>query len=132
MAHGPIGGDTYLFHLRQVLLSLGHHGDVVILGRGAQYVLPPPCALRVRLVAPAPVRAQRVAQREGLALEAARSRVAKVDTQRAAFIRASYQRDSQSPLNYDLTINTGELSLETAVEIVLDSLRGKLGVRPVK
>jgi len=130
--HGPIARETYLYHLRQVLLSLGHHGDVVILGRGAQYVVPPSCALRVRVIAPPHIRAERVAQREGLPLAAAASRIEKVDTERAAFIRANFQRNAVSPLDYDLIINTGEVSLETAEQIILDSLSGKLHVPPAR
>ena len=41
--------ESYLYHLRQVILALGHHGDVIILGRGANYILPPGCARKSAL-----------------------------------------------------------------------------------
>jgi hypothetical protein len=34
------------------------------------------------------------------------------------------------PLNYDLTINTAELSIEAASELVIAGLERKLGVKP--
>ncbi len=68
----PIGRSGYLANLREILLTLGHHGDVVIVGRGAQYVLPGRFGLRVRMVAPVEVRVRRIASREKLSLKAAK------------------------------------------------------------
>lgn len=132
LAPEDIGCEQFLRHLRQVLLALGHHGDVVILGRGAEYLLPPQCALRVRLVAPFELRVRRLAEREGLPLDHARSHVQKFDAERAAFVHRSFQRKAGWPLNYDVVINTGEISTEAAVNVVLTALWAKLGVRPQK
>lgn len=125
-----IGYEMYLRCLRQVVLTLGHHGDVVILGRGANYLLPSQCSLRVRVVAPLEARIRRLTQSERCAPEEAHRYIRTFDAERAAFIRQSFQCDANSPLNYDLVINTGEISLETAVELVLMALAHKLGVRP--
>jgi len=123
-----LADEKYLRHLRQVVTALGHHGNVVLVGRGSQYFLPAPCALRVRLVAPLEVRAKRVAEHQKLSLEQARLKVEAIDKERAAFIWKVFRKDAGSPLNQDLIINTGEISIENATEIVLGAIEKKLGV----
>jgi cytidylate kinase len=132
LAPEDIGYEAYLRYLRQVVLTLGHHGDVVILGRGAQYLLPSRCSLRVRVVAPLEARIRRITQSDGLTAEEAHRYIQKFDADRTAFVRQSFQRDASSALNYDLVINMGEISLEAAVEMVVMALGHKLGIRPQK
>jgi hypothetical protein len=127
-----IGYEHYLRHLRQVVLTLGHHGDVVILGRGAQYLLPAQSALRVRIVAPLELRVRRLAERDHVPLLEAEAHVLKFDAGRSEFIRKCFQRDPNSPLDYDLIVNTGEIRPEAAAELVILALRDKLDVRPQK
>jgi len=124
-----VGRQTYLVFLRQVLLTLGHHGDVIIIGRGAHHILPPECAVRLRVVAPIEVRAKRLAERGNISLAKARHEVERTDAERTAFIREAFSRDAASPLEYDLVLNTGEMSLEVAANIVLEALHAKLGVQ---
>ncbi len=118
----------YLRYLRQVILTLGHHGDAVLVGRGANFLLPSQCALRVRVVAPLEVRAARMAERAGLTLTEAQARIEKFDSERSNFVRTCLQQDAASPLNYDLLLNTNEISYETAADVVVTALRGKLGL----
>ena len=125
---GAIGDEAYFRYLRQVVKTLGHHGDVVLVGRGAMYPLPSQCALRVRVVAPLELRVQRMAERTGLALAQARAHVEKFDAERTGFVKGCFQRDATSPLNYDVTVNTGEISFEAAADLVLTALQCKLGV----
>lgn len=125
-----IGRQSYLLHLRQVILSLGHHGDVVLLGRAANYILPRECAVRVRLVAPLEIRSQRVAARESVTLHKALRRIVQTDTERAAFIREAFGRDVNAAEDYDLVLNTGHLSLEQAAEATLSKLQTQLHVAP--
>src|ERR1035438_91205 len=47
-----IGTSGYLGFLRQVVFTLGHQGDVVIVGHGARFILPKQFGLCVRMVAP--------------------------------------------------------------------------------
>jgi len=123
-----IGSTGYLLHLRQVLLTLGQQGDVVIVGRGAEHILPGQFGLRTRMVAPFDVRVERIAKAEGLAPDAAHGLVEKVDQERKDFIRSHFQQDACDPLNHDLVVNTGPLSVEGTAEIVLAALKQKLGV----
>jgi len=123
-----IGSTDYMVHLRQVLLTLGQQGDVVIVGRGSEYILPAQFGLRVRMVAPFEVRAERIARADGLTLDAAQALVARVDQERKDFIHGQFQKDAYDPLNYDLVVNTGALTVERTAEIVLAALTQKLGI----
>lgn len=123
-----IGSTDYLLHLRQVLLALGQQGDVVIVGRGAEYILPERFGLRVRMVAPLDERAERIARADGYTPEGANPLVGKVDQERMDFIQSHFRKDVRDPLNYDLVVNTGSLTVEGTAEIVLAALKQKLGV----
>jgi cytidylate kinase len=123
-----IGSTDYLIHLRQVLLTLGQQGDVVVVGRGSEYILPAQFGLRVRMVAPFDVRVERIARAQGLSADAAHALVARVDQERKDFIHGQFQKDARDPMNYDVVINTGALTVEGTAEIVLAALKQKLGV----
>lgn len=123
-----IGSTNYMLHLRQVLLALGQQGDVVIVGRGAEHILPHQFALRARLVAPIDIRVDRIARSNGLTRDAAYALVTKVDQQRKDFQHGHFQKDASDPMQYDLIVNTGSLSVEATAEIVLSALKHKLGI----
>ncbi len=124
-----IGTSDYLIYLRQVVLTLGHQGDVIIVGRGARFILPGQFGLCVRMVAPIEARIERVADKARLSLEAARVEVERIDGERVKFIRRHFGHDVADPLSHDLIINTAAISVEAAAEIVLTALQGKLGVQ---
>jgi len=125
----PLGPPGYLANLQEVLLTLGHQGDVVIVGRGAEYVLPSQFGLRVRLVAPFEERVRRISGRENLNLKAARVEVEKSDAERTRLARRQFGKNAADPLNHDLTINTDELTVEAATEVVTCALQQKLAVQ---
>jgi hypothetical protein len=90
--------------LRKIILALGHQGDIVIVGRNAHHIL------------------QAEPERPGIEVE-------KSDRERARLTRRDYGADRNDPLHYSLIINTAEMSLETAAEIVVSSVRQKLNVQ---
>jgi hypothetical protein len=122
---------TYLHGLRQVVMSLGHHGDAVIVGRGARHLLPSGCAVRVRVIAPLEQRAARMAEEEGISKAAALAKIRDIDAAREAFIWRTFKQRADSPLNYDLVINTAEVGIQAATDIVLEAISAKLGVWPM-
>jgi hypothetical protein len=121
---------TYLLHLHEILLSLGHHGYVVIVGRGAQYLLPAECAVRVRVVEAIDSRVRHVASVQQCSRDEARKLVDRADAASCAFIRDIFHQDSASLLHYDLVLNTGLLRVDAGVQLVLSVLEKKLGVQP--
>ena len=123
------GASGYLANLHEVVLTLGHQGDVVIVGRGAEYILPSRFGLRARLVAPVEDRVKRIASRENSTSKAARMEVEKSDRDRERAVRRQFGQDARDPLNHDLTINTAELTLEAATEVVMTALQRKLAAQ---
>lgn len=101
-----------------------HH--VVIVGRGAQaLLLDRRDVLRIRIVAPLEARVAYVALREGLPEPAARARIQLKERDRARYLQTHYHRHPDDPLLYDLTVNTGVIDLDSAVDLVLLALERK-------
>ena len=115
--------DQYLKHLMNVIVSIGKHGGAVMVGRGANFILPPDGRFRVRIVAPLEMRVQNVAREFGVTPDEAKRRVLRTDSDRRAFVRKYFHADITAPVNYDLVINTGTVSIDAAVE----TIRGALG-----
>ena len=126
-----IGTSDYLAYLKQVVLTLGHQGNVVIVGHAARFILPGQFGLSVRMVAPIEVRTRRIADKARLSLKAARAEVERIDREREKSVRRHFGHDVTDPLSHDLIINTAALSLEEAAEVVITALQQKLGV-PIK
>lgn len=124
-----IGTSDYLGYLKQVVLTLGHQGDVIIVGHGAQFILPGQFGLSVRMVAPIETRIERIADKAHLSRKAAQVEVEKTDRERVKAVRRHFGHDVTDPLSHDLIINTAVLSVEAAAEVVITALQRKLGVQ---
>jgi cytidylate kinase len=114
--------DEYLKHLMNVIGTIGKHGRAVVVGRGANFILPPEQRLRVRITAPRKFRIQNVAREFNLARGEAKRRVIQTESDRKAFIRKYFNSDIADPDNYDLVINTETLSLDDASKVIAAAL----------
>lgn len=114
--------DEYLKHLMKVIGAIGEHGRAIIVGRGANFVVPPQNRLRLRIVAPQDVRIANVARAFDVTPEDAKRRVIRTESDRRAFIRKYFNADITDPINYDLVINTGILEIDKAVDAVIAAL----------
>jgi len=117
----------YLEHLMKVVCTIAVHGRAVIVGRGANFILPPEKRFRVRMVAPLDVRIKNIARRFGVSSDEAKRRIIQRESRRSAFVRQSFNADISDPIHYDLTINTGNLSMVSAVEAVIGAVMVTLG-----
>ncbi len=122
--------DRYLQHLMKIIGTIGKHGRAVIVGRGANFVLPPEKRLSVRVIAPLETRLRNVSQEFSVSVDEARARVLKTESERKAFIKKYFNDDIRNPLNYDLIINTGTLSIDDAVNAVNGALSNSTGFNP--
>lgn len=109
----------YMQHLLKVVSTIGKHGRAVIVGRGANFILPPEERFSVRVVAPLEKRIQNVASAYNVPLEKAKKRVIIRESRRRAFIRQSFNANISDPIHYDLTVNTGKIGVEPAVEAII-------------
>jgi cytidylate kinase len=99
----------------------------VIVGRGANFIIPPDDRISVRVIAPLEIRVKNIAKWKKISTEKARRRVINRESKRRAFVRQSFNAKITDPRNYELTINTGELKIESAVEAVVGAVMAGLG-----
>ena len=119
--------DTYLKHLLVVISTIGKHGRAVIVGRGANFILPAEDIFAVRVICPLEKRIREVALTYRVTTEEAKRRVIQRESRRKAFVRHSFNADISNPIHYDLTINTGKMGVESAVEAVIGAVMARLG-----
>ena len=116
----------YVARVESLILEYAHQDRVVIIGRGGSCLLRGiPHCLRVRLVAPLEVRIERIMARERLSREAAARLIAKVDGERACYIKANYGRDWGEDEVYDMTLSTGSMTYEQVVDLLAAGLADK-------
>ena len=126
--HGWIEGHgfsqlTYVHRLHRLFEAAATQGDVVIVGRGARFILPRSCSFSVRIVAPLPKRIERVSSSMGLSDYEARIYIDNRDRQRTAFLKRYFHHDVTNPHVHDLVINTEQLGIEDATETLLAGFR---------
>jgi cytidylate kinase len=118
-----VSPDTYFKYLNGVVRGLGVVGHCLIVGRGANFILPAQTTLRVRLVALPEDRARVVAQRLGLPAGEAAAWVVSTERQRRAFIKRYFRQDPTVPHHYDLVLNTSRLAVDEAADVIIQALR---------
>jgi cytidylate kinase len=114
--------DRYMQHLMKVIGTIGNHGRAVIVGRGANFVLPPEKRFAVRIVAPQAWRIENVSREFDLLPNEAKRRVLQTESDRRGFIRRYFNADIADPTNYDLVINTATLNLDDAANVISAAL----------
>jgi len=115
--------SEYLRHVIRTVTTLGARGGCVLFGRGAHLLLRPERTLRVLVVAPREVRAERLAKRRGVPAAEGWSLLAAEDAARQEFFRHHFGRDPNDASLFDVALNTGTLSMDAAAELVLAALR---------
>ncbi len=123
------------FHLRQhaslldlarTVLCLGAQGAVVLVGRGAGYILPRDSTLFVRIVAPLSDRIAYMSQWLRLTAAEAEKQVGARDCRREEFIASHFQRTAGDVHDYDLTLNSSLLGEDLCAEMIAQAARAKL------
>jgi len=109
--------------LVRVVATLGERGMAVVLGRGAASILPSARALRVLVVAPVAVRAERTAQAQRIPIAEAAACVTSADGARRAALHERFGIAAEDLTHYDLVLNTESLSIEAAAALAVDALR---------
>jgi hypothetical protein len=107
--------------IRETILQTAARGNVVIVSHAASYAIGRrPDSLRVFVTASPKTREERVEAAAAAGEEAVGARVIKdSDAGRRDYLKRFYSVDFESPTDYDLVVNTDQLSTEQAAEIVL-------------
>jgi len=117
--------SKYYYNLSQVLLGIVRYGHAVILGRGANFILPAESGLRVRVVAPLEMRMKKLMREENLSEKHALQQLLAHDHEQEAFFQHYFHSKPDDPRAYDIVVNSGTVSLEYASTILLQLLAAK-------
>jgi len=113
----------YIKGLKSVIRRLARTEAAVISGRGSQFFLKDyPGVLHVLVVAPLDLRIKRVMESYGLDAESANEKITRYDTNRREFIKKYFKADLENPVHYDMTVNTANISHESAAALVIQAL----------
>ena len=118
-------GDEYVSYLTKVIGTIHEHGNAVILGRGANMVLPPEETLRVRFIAPFDERVKNISTEQNISQEKAKQYLYKEESDRKAFVRKYFHVDIDDAVNYDLVINTQYVKSDQIIDIIKALLKFK-------
>jgi cytidylate kinase len=114
---------TLVQHTTDTILRLAHLGNAIVVGRGANIITANmPTALHVRLVAPLVARIEHAARFYRLNMKEAAQFVAKTDRARARYVKRHFNARINDPLQYHLTINTGQVPFEEAARIIAEAV----------
>jgi cytidylate kinase len=111
----------YLKHLTRVIGTIGAFGNVIIVGRGANYLLPKEKTFKVRIIAPLELRIKYFMDDSGYTRAEAEQYVVKTENNRKAFVRKYYNVDVADPKYYDIIINTERISIGQATESIISA-----------
>jgi cytidylate kinase len=114
-----------ILDLTRLLLALGARGQVVLIGRGAGFVLPRETTLHVRVAAPLADRVAYLAQWLRLSTEEAAEQARVRDSRRQEFLSMHFHHGPEEAHLYDLVLNSKTLGEELCAELVLLAARAK-------
>lgn len=124
----PVDAEQMLVRVTQSVIGEAvQHGNVVLVGRGAQaHLAEREDALHVFVVSPRETRVEAVMARLGTSRKEAEGAVDETDANRARYVKAHYGRIWGDPANYDLVVNTGYLGYDAAAAVAVAAARTAL------
>ena len=121
--------DNLFAFQAKVLKELAEKESYICIGRGADYILKDnPRVLAVFLYADPEYCIQKEMKRMGYSYDEARRYVFRTDEYRSGYYKYHTGREWKDPYNYDLCLNTGEMTKEQAADIIMDYLNVRFGV----
>ena len=122
----PLDDRNYLAGLQHVIQEMAKCQDIVIHGRGSQFILKDfPAAFHILTVAPLAMRIKRVREELECDEKHAIEEIKRHDKSLAVFIRRHFRAELSDPVHYDLVINTGHFTVEAAVSLIIQALQLK-------
>ena len=113
---------------RRVIEDAVAAGPVVLVGRGAQWMLAKRAdALHVFCYAPFEDLVRYAVEQLGIPVAEASTRVTEMNQQREAYVRRHWKREWRDVANYDLCVNTANLGVDGAAELVVAVARARFG-----
>jgi cytidylate kinase len=97
---------------------MGRQGNFIIVGRGAQYILPPEETFRLRFIAPMEFKIANIMRNFGSSRDEAKKYIIKTESDRLAYLRKHFNADWSDPSHYEMVFNTGKLGIDVTVETI--------------
>ncbi|MSQ40875.1 MAG: cytidylate kinase-like family protein [Dehalococcoidia bacterium] len=105
---------------RSVMREVAQHGNVVILGRGANVLLRDiPGCIHVGFVAPLETRVRTMMERKGLGWEETKRRVDEETQDRAVYYHKFFRLEPDDPTMYDVIFNMHHMDRAAAAALVV-------------
>lgn len=114
-----------LADLARIVLALGVHGGVILVGRGAGYILPRASTLFVRTIAPLPDRIAYMSQWLRLTAQEAAEQVRSRDRRREEFVATHFHGKPSDIHQYDLLLNSSLLGEDVCADLIAQAARAK-------
>jgi cytidylate kinase len=114
--------DSYVAMAGKVMALTAYHEPVVLVGRGANLMLPRESGVSVRIVAPRNFCINEVQRQDGIDEKTARGRVEEIDRGRRDFVKRHFDRDIDDMELYDLVVDTEAFGVEGASALILRAL----------
>jgi cytidylate kinase len=109
-----------------ILADMAVLKDLVVLECGGQFIFKSfPNALHVRIIASRELRAENARREKSISHQETLTQVDAHDRAQERLLRARFKHSSNTPEHYDLTINTGTIDVNDAVEIILSTVQLK-------
>jgi cytidylate kinase len=114
---------AYAKAIRQVLHEFAAEDNIIIIGRGGQVALHDwPNALHLQVVAPLPLRVQRVAKGQDIRPEHALAQIKASDHFRTVYLKRFFNLRWDDTSAYDLVLNTAQISFSACVDLLCNLL----------
>jgi len=120
----------YITVIQTVLFEFAEGDNVVLMGRGGQWLLRGiPHVLRIRVMAPFDLRVKRLLKKmsgqigEGAHPRTITEMVRRDDVEKSGRMRYLYEVDVRDPALYELVINTEKVTIEAGVEVLSGLVR---------
>jgi cytidylate kinase len=126
LCFGPsVDEEEYFNRLSHAVLAVCHNTHAIIIGRGANFVLPRQLGLAVRLVAPLNYRLDLYAKRMNLDPKEAKTEIIHIEKRRSQFIENHFGKFAYDPRRYDLVINVAQFKRESVADLIIESAKLK-------
>lgn len=114
---------TFIEYARKIILDLKDKGNVIIVGRGAQFILKDyeEC-FHVRIIADEKFRIERVKNFYGVTGAEAVDMIKKSDTIKKNFIERYFDSDMDNPKAYHMILNSSRLGIDQSAEILINAV----------
>jgi cytidylate kinase len=116
---------AYLQDLKKITFAIAAHGNALLLGRGASFLIPSEKRIALLLVAPLEVRIRNVMEDRGLSEKDAQEHIIKVEAEHHQFAKKYFQTEIRASAHYHLVINTALVNTDTIVGIMKEVIRQK-------